>query len=724
MKLRQILASLPVALLGAAAACGGGAPPAAAPEPQAAAATPATPAVAAVAADTTTPARQSPPPPLPAKPLSFPPFEETVLPNGLRLIVVQKHDAPVANVNLYVETGSAADPTAKLGLASMEAAVLTQGTTTRTAKQIATTIEGVGGDLSASATNDYLAITSGVLADQLPLALTLVSDVALHPTFPASEIEIARTQALSALQASMAQPADVAHRRFIREIYGEANPYSREPLPATLKAIGRSDLTNFHDRYFKAGNALLVVSGDVDPSAVRSLVEKEFGAWKGSGVPDAAFVQPPAQAGTHLYLVNRPGSVQSNILVGDVAIRPDNPDYYPLEVMNQILGGGTDSRLFSILREQHGWTYGAYSDVTRPEHLGYFVANTEVRTAATDSALVELIHQLHRLGQEPVSAQELSAAKSYLIGSFPLRIQTAGQIASQVAQTRLLGLPVSALTGYRDSIQAVTVADVQRVAREYVRPDSAVIVVVGDATALYPKLQGIAPIVLSDVEGNPIQPSDLEVKASTESFSAADLQPSTRTYQVLVNGNAMGTATGSLAREGSGWVSTSDVQVGPVKQHSEVHFTNDLTPVSATTSVQQGAMQMGSQLQYADGKVTGTVKMPAQMGGEKTIDATVPKGTLFNGMDEIALAVADLAPGKTISIPVFSPQSGSPMTASFKVTGTESVTVPAGTFQAYRVEMAAGPQSGTLWVRRDAPHVVVKQDIAGQPVSIVLQSMK
>jgi zinc protease len=444
--------------------------------------------------------------------MEFPPFQETVLPNGLRVIVVEQHDQPVVNANLFIRTGSAADPEAKAGLASLMADVLTKGTPTRTARQISSTIEGVGGSISSAAAEDYVVVSDDVLREQLPLALDLLADVALHATFPANELEIARTRELSALQVSLSQPADVAQRRFERELYGASHPYSHAPLPATVKAITREDLAGFHDRFFRADNALLVVSGDVSTAQVQELARKDFGAWKGGGAPQVAFVDPPARQATTIYLVNRPGSVQSNILVGDVAIRPGNPDYYPLQVMNQIVGGGTDSRLFTILREQKGWTYGAYSQVTRPKDVGYFVANAEVRTAVTDSALTEMLHQLRRIRDEPISPEELNAARSFLVGSFPLRIETASQIASQVARNRLLGLPAEELLSYRDRIQAVTAADVQRVAREYVRPDQAVIVVVGDAAQIYPRLQGIAPIVLSDVQGKPMQPADLTVK--------------------------------------------------------------------------------------------------------------------------------------------------------------------------------------------------------------------
>lgn len=705
-------AILGLGLAGLMGACGAPSPPPAAPVPDAPAAPPAPPA------------RQPPPPPLPARPIEFPPFRETVLPNGLRLIVVEKHDQPVANVNLYVATGTAADPMAKLGLAGMASEVLTKGTARRSAQQIAALIEGVGGNLGSSATADYTAVSADVLADQLPLALDLVSDVTLRPTFPRAEVDLARTRTLSSLQLAMSQPGEVAQRRFARAIYGERHPYGSAPLAATVRAITRGDLVGFHNRYFRADNALLVVSGDVDAARVEELVRQRFGGWKGGGAPQVTFVEPPARQGPALYLVNRPGSVQSNILVGGVAVKPDNPDYYPLQVMNQIVGGGTDSRLFTILREQKGWTYGSYSRLSRPKDVGVLAASAEVRTAVTDSALTEMMSQLRRIREETVSQAELDAAKSYLTGSFPLRIETAGQIASQIARNRLLGLPAAELTAYRDRIQAVTAVDVQRVARQYVRPDQAVIVVVGEASQLYDRLKDIAPVTLTDLEGRPMQLADIQVRASGERFDASRLKPMTLEYQIQFQGNTVGTATLTLAREGNAWHATQVIRAGPASQEQQARFTNDFTPISARQSASGGPMQMQVDMKFADGKVTGSAKLPAQMGGDKTLDAQVPAGTVFSGMDQWVIAAADLQPGRTVTLPVFSPQTGGAINATFKVVGTEQVTVPAGTFQAYKVESTVGPQSMTLYLRRDAPHIGLKQEPAGQPVSIVLQAIK
>lgn len=668
----------------------------------------------------------APPAPLAMRPLEFPPFREFTLPNGLQVIVVEKHDVPVANINLYVKSGSTADPAEKIGLAEMTAELLTKGTPKRNAKQIAETIEGVGGNLNASAGMDYVTISSGVLVDQLPLAFELMSDVAIRPTFPKGELETTRKRTLSALQVALGEPGTLAQRRFIYEIYGEGNPYGRSTLPQTIQAIERADLQRFHSRNFKADNALLVVSGDVNPARIEELARRYFGAWKGGFGNPTIVAAPPAQGPAEVTLIHRPGSVQSNIRVGYVGIRPEDPDYYPLQVLNKIVGGGTDARLFLILREEKGWTYGAYTQLSRPKEVGYFAASAEVRTEVTDSALTEMMNQLRRIRTEAVSPEEMQAAKSFLVGSFPLRIETAGQIAGQVAQTRLLGLDTEALTRYREQIAAVTAADVQRVAQQYIRPEQSTIVVVGDASKVLSSLRSVAPVALLSVEGKPLQPSDVEVKAATERFDASALKPMTLTARVMAQGSAVGSYTSTLARAGEAWVATSNTQAGPLMQESTVRFTNDFTPISSELKMSQGPMSVAIDLRYENGRVVGTSKLPPQMGGETAIDTEVVPGTMLSGMDQYLIAAADLAPGKTVSYPVFNAAPGSTglVNATFKVTGMESVTVPAGTFDTYRIEVSAGPQNLLLWVRKAAPHIVVKQEIVGQPVSIELESVQ
>jgi zinc protease len=669
------------------------------------------------------PARvQGPPPPLPERPLEFPPFRELQLENGLRVIVLEHPGQPVANVNLYVRSGPAAEPAERAGLAGMTAELLTKGTPTRSATAISETIEGVGGSLNTSAGNDWLTINASVLSEHLPLAFELLSDVALRPTFPDAEVTVTRRRMLSGLQAQLGQPGVIAERQFLRDVYGDAHPYGVAPVPGTVQAITRDEMVAFHRDHFTAGNALLVVSGVVDAGQVEALAREHFGELRPGAPAPMAFPAARALPQTRIALVHRPGSVQSNIRLGHLAIRPDNPDYFALTVLNNIVGGGADARLFQILREERGWTYGAYSQLTRPVDIGYFGATAEVRNEVTDSALVEMLNQLRRIRDETVPRDEFEGAQSFLAGSFPLRLETAGQIASQIAQARLLGLPIEYISGFPRRIMAVTPADVQRVAREYVRPDRAAIVVVGDARQILPLLEPIAPIDLYDVEGAPLAREAIEVAAAAETFEGGRLQPATLTYRLVVQGNPLGTMTSRLVRDGDAWVATSTTEAGGAQQQVEARFTvADLTPISSVTTIRQGPMTMGADLRYADGRVTGRVELPDQMGGARDVDTEVPGGTLLPGMDQPVLAVADLAEGRTITLPMFDMMAGV-TTITFRVTGQESVTVPAGTFEAYRVEMT-GAQGATLHVRRDAPHIVLRQEMAAMPFVTELQSI-
>ncbi|HEU5218136.1 MAG TPA: pitrilysin family protein, partial [Gemmatimonadales bacterium] len=451
---------------------------------------------------------KTPPAPGPLTPAPFPPFQEAVLPNGLRILVVESHKQPIVSLSLSFAAGSIFDPPGKEGLSEMVAGLLTKGAGTRTAEQISEAIEGAGGSLSAGAGSDFLTISSTVLKTSLPLAMELVGDAAVRPTFPETEVELLRTQTLSGLQVALSQPEAIASRIFQRTLYGQ-NPYGRSANPASVKATMRADLVAFQRSRLRPGGALLVVAGATSLAEIRALAMKTFRGW--AGVPPAApiFKAPPVRTRTELTLVHRPGSVQSNILVGNLTFRPNDPRTYSAAVANQVLGGGASSRLFLILREAKSWTYGAYSRFARHKGVGSFEANTEVRTEVTDSALRETLAQLRRMADEPVPMRELEDAKGSLTGSFPLSIESADQVAGAVANARLYGLAPDYVQTYRVKIGAVTAAQVQATAGSTIRPGTVAIVVVGDGSKIYERLKDIAPISIVDPEGKPLTPADL-----------------------------------------------------------------------------------------------------------------------------------------------------------------------------------------------------------------------
>lgn len=473
----------------------------------------AAPALLALGAAVPAVAQQQPPAPLPAQAIRFPAYSETQLPNGLRLLVVENHALPVANLDLYVRSGYAADPQDRLGLAQMTAALLDKGTPTRTAVQIAETVEGVGGSIGAFTGADNITLSVGVLSDQLSLAFELLSDAALRATFPAQELETARAQQVAGLRAALGQPATLASRMFERQVYGAGHPYGRQRTPETVTALTRDDVVAFHRAHFVPSNALLVVSGDVTPAQAQEMALRYLGEWTGGPAPTDAFPTLPARDRAEIFLIHRPNSVQSSIYVGNPGVAADDPDYYAVQVLNMVLGLSGDSRLEEVLRARHGWTYGARSRYSRALGGGTYSANTDVRVAVTDSALAELLVQLRRIRDEAVPQAELDRAKSFLVASFPGTMETPAQAAGALANTRLLGLPAEHLTSYPQHIAAVTAADVQRVAGEYLHPDRAVIVVVGDANQVLAKLQAIAPVAVFSVEGAPVDPASLQPAA-------------------------------------------------------------------------------------------------------------------------------------------------------------------------------------------------------------------
>jgi zinc protease len=666
--------------------------------------------------------RQDPPAPLPARPLQFPAFRETTLPNGLRLIVVENHAHPVASVNLLVGSGSSAVPAERVGLAGVFAELLPKGTATRSGAELSGAIERTGGSIGAGSAEDYVNVYASVLAEHLPLAMELVADVTLNPSFPQDEVDAARDRALSQLQQWMADPGYLANRRFGERLYGQ-HPYGRYRTAETVAALDRDAMVAFHRAHFTPANAMLVVAGDVDGARVMEMAQSRFGGWRGGDAPRPAYTGTPAPAPTRILLVHRPGAVQSSVRAGRNTIRAADADYPALLVLNKVLGGGTDSRLFNILREQKGWTYGAFSDVDRPTDVGRFMAGMEVRSEVTDSAVAEMLTQIRRIVNEPVSAQELEAAKGYLVGSFPIGIQTADDVASQVALTRLKGLPIEDLLQRRERISAVSVDDVRRVAARYLGPDSLVVAVVGDASRVLAGLERIAPVDLVDAEGRPMDRAALQVRASGESFDASRLRPYTAEYEIVAQGNPLGRATNTLAREGDGWKHSMSGSFGPVQQTITSVWGPAWEPRTYVETY-AGAFEGRAEVRVENGRVTGTSAMPPQAGGSRTFDAEAVAGAAWSQMEDAMLSTADLAEGKTIVIPVFNTSTGAVGPDTYTVGAVESVTVPAGTFQAYRVSSTGGSSAMTLWLRAEGPHIVVKQELVGQPIVVQLKSIQ
>lgn len=665
---------------------------------------------------------KTPPAPMPLAPAQFPPFQEAVLPNGMRLLVVENRKQPIIAVSLSFTAGAVTEPAAKAGLAGMVAGLLNKGAGARNAEQFADAIEGVGGGFAASAGDDFLQLYVNTLSRNAPLAFELLADAAIRPAFPAQEVELLRTQTLSGLQLEKSQPAAIAGRTFRQALYG-AHPYGRSATEATVKAITRADVVAFHTARLRPQGALLVVAGDLSLAQARALATKAFAGWTGAPATLAALPPVPARTQAELILVHRPGSVQSNVLIGNTTRGPADPLRYAATVANEALGGGSEGRFFRILREEKGWTYGSYSELQTRRGAGAFSASGEFRTAVTDSAVTVMLQQIRALRDAVLPAQEFADRKGSLTGRFPLQVETAEQVANRVATARLLGLPADYVQTYRQKLAAVTAAEARTAAAAAFRPDQGVIVVVGDGQTLWPKLQGLARSArLVDVDGKAMDPADLTPKASPLALPWEQLVARADSFQVRLQGNPFGFVSTRLERTAEGWRYTDQTVLGPVINQKTVVTFSATGAMQAVT--QEGTAQgqpLATTLAYANGKVTGKATTPGPQGAkESAVNADVPAGALDDNVVQALLPLMPLAAGAKVPITVFQGGKGSASTWTVRVEGEESVTVPAGTFPAYKVALDGAEQPLAFYVSTAAPRRLLKIAFVGAPVEIVL----
>ena len=439
------------------------------------------------------------------KNLSLPAVVSRQLSNGLTLMVVEQHELPLADFVLVVRSGGETDEPGKLGTATLATSLLKEGTTTRTSLQIADQEAFLGVSVFAGSGWDATTVQLHTPTSQLDSALALFADVALRPAFPTTELERLRKTRLTSLLQVKDRAPEIANRAYAAILYGSA-AYGR-PLtgdePST-NAIQQSDVRRFYETYFRPNNATLLVVGDVRPDDIERRVRTLFGNWERRDVPATSYGQPAATKGTTIYVVDKPGAAQSSFRIGSVGVARTTEDYFPVTVMNTILGGSFTSRLNTNLRETKGYTYGANSGFAMRRAPGPFTASAEVVAAKTDSALIEFMKELRTI-RDTVPSQELEKAKRYLQLQLPGRFETTGGIAGQLSQLVTYDVPLSFYNSYTQNIAAVTQADVQRVARKYIDPDQLAIVIVGDRKSIEPTLRatGIGQVTVVDITGKP-----------------------------------------------------------------------------------------------------------------------------------------------------------------------------------------------------------------------------
>src|SRR5215813_11135998 len=427
---------------------------------------------------------------------------ETELGNGLRVIALENHKLPTFAMQMVILSGGLSDPADQPGAAQYTAAMLREGTKTRSSRQIAEAVESLGATLNAGSglSSPISAITAGGLTENFDQIMELFADVILNPSFPADDLNKLKTRAAAQLRFQRSQPEFLANEMFSKVMYG-AHPASRvAPTPAQIQSLMPETLKQFHATYYKPNNAIFAIVGDVKPAEIVAKLEKTFGPWRRGDVPAPDLPKVNEPGASKIYLIDRPGSEQTNLILGNLAIERNNPDYYALDVMNQVLGGGASARLFLNLREDKGYTYGAYSGFTAAKYRGAFRASTEVQTDVTKGSMDELIYEFKRIRDEKTPADEFDRAKRTIVGSFALQLESPQSLLGDIITQKIYNLPADYWDTYPQKIAAVTPDEVQRVARKYLDLTKLQIVAVGDVKRIAEVMKQFGTAELYDTD--------------------------------------------------------------------------------------------------------------------------------------------------------------------------------------------------------------------------------
>ena len=439
------------------------------------------------------PDRSKPPASGPVPTLTLLVIQKPQLSNGLAVWIVEQHEVPVAQVNLVVLSGSTDDPAGKYGVASLTASMLMEGAGSRSSLELADAIDFLGADLNAGSSSDMSTVRLHTPVARLAEALPIMADVAERPTFAQADLDRLRQQRLTTIVQARDDPNTIAALAFARVLYGTAHRFGTATMGTaeTVRSLTTDDLRAFYTAAFRPDNATLIVVGDVTPATLVPLLEKSFGGWKaGAGHAHVTQPAPPQRTRREIYLVDKPDVPQSQIRIGVVGAARSTPDFFPLEVMNTIFGGSFSSRLNLNLREKHGYTYGANSFFDMRVEPGPFTAFAGVQTDKTAEALKEFFAEFAGI-QQPVAADELDRGKNYVALGLPSGFETTGDISRRLEEVRVYNLPDTFFSRYVPNIEAVTAAEVQRVARKYLQPERMAVVIVGDRKAIEPGIRAL-----------------------------------------------------------------------------------------------------------------------------------------------------------------------------------------------------------------------------------------
>jgi predicted Zn-dependent peptidase len=429
---------------------------------------------------------------------------EAKLDNGLSVMIIENHKLPYVSMQLVIDgAGAISEPADQPGLASATASLMTQGTKTRSSLEIAEQTDRFGATLHVSSIfgGNTAVITASGLSETMDKWFPLMVDVLLHPSFPEKELKNYQQRALVNLKQQRSSPNFLASERFNRAVYGKFPASVVSATPEFLQSTTPAALSAWHDQRYVPQNAILGIAGDVNAAAVIAMLKTSLADWKRTSLEAKLPPSATAVAKKQVYLVNRPAAVQTNILIGNIAMDRRNPDYVPLQVANQILGGGPASRLFVKLREEKGYTYHVASSFHAFLFAGPWTADADVRTDVTDGSMAEFFQQFDRLRTEKAPASELDDAKRTIVATFALSLESPDQLLQKAFEIKRYGLPADYWDTYPEKIAAVTADEVVRVAKKYFNPDNAQIVVVGDASKIKSVMEKYGPVTMYDTEG-------------------------------------------------------------------------------------------------------------------------------------------------------------------------------------------------------------------------------
>lgn len=549
--------------------------------------------------------RKSAPAPLAPVAFNIPQPFETTLKNGLKVVIFEDKKLPLVSFRLIFRSGDIHEPSDAVGLNSAVASMLSEGTESYSSKQLAEEIERLGAHLSAHSGSDTTSLSASSLTLYAPDILRLMAEMLLKPTFPEEELDLYRRNTIEGLKFQRSQANFLADEQVSRIIFGK-HPYSIvSPTAEDVEKLTRERLIEHQARTFVPNNAVFVVVGDVEKDDFIKELESHFGGWESGEVGDFAFDKVPSRSDRTLTIVDRKGSAQSNIVLANPAIERNHEDYFRTLLMNQVLGAGASSRIFMNLREEKGYTYGAYSKFDSRRLAGLFEATAEVRTAVTGDSLKEFFYELNRIRDEKVSEEELQDAKNFLAGVFPIRAETQEGLTNLIVQQQIYDLPADYLQTYRDKINEITIEDVAEAANKYVLPEQMAIVVVGDAEDILAQTKEYAAnIEIFDTEGNAL---DISNYGKTMDAPAIDL---TGNWDLAVDFQGQKLPISLTLEQTDGKVSGKlDSMLGEGKIENGKVSGNDLSAV-AVLEAQGQAFEISINGTLENEAITGTLSGP------------------------------------------------------------------------------------------------------------------